>query len=377
MRRRPAPAARPTPILLAVHSARVGGAQLMALAAAERLAGRYALHIAVQRGPLTERFATHGRLLRASPTMTLGWGSRRRWALQAARSVLDGVRIAGYVRRHGIQAVQTNSTVLLGPVIGARLAGVPVVVHARELPPDRRARVLFALLGALADTVVAVSGAVEATFASARRARVLRIHDGIVIPPPRRPQGLFHEPVRLCLIGTVNGDGRKGQDVAIDAVARLAADGVGAVLNLVGPIQEKASAVALRQRAQALGIGDRVRVTGPSDRIHDVIRSSDILLSCARSEPLGLTVMEALAHETPVVASCVGGVPEIVRDGETGLLVAPDDAAGTAAAIVALLADPDRARAMARRGREDVAARFDRGRALAALEDELARRIGN
>ncbi len=351
----------------------------MALAAAERLADRYELHVALRRGPLRARFAAHGRLLRACPTMPLGWGSRGRWLAQAARSMLDAVRIAGYVRRHGIRAVHTNSTVLLGPVLGARLARVPVVVHARELPPDRRARTLFALLGALADTVVAISGPVEAAFASARRARVVRIPDGIVLPPPdagRRPPRAPGAPARLCLIGTVNGDGRKGQDVAIEIVARLAGDGIPAVLDLVGPIQEERSAAALRERAQALGVGDRVRVTGPTDRVHEVIRASDVLLSCARSEPLGLTVMEALACETPVVASRVGGVVEIVRDGVTGVLVPAEDPGAAAAAVAALLRDPATARTMARCGREDIAARFDRARGLAALEAELAGHVG-
>jgi glycosyltransferase involved in cell wall biosynthesis len=358
-------------VLLAVHSARMGGAQLMALAAAERLAPSYDLHIAIARGPLTSRFEAFGRKLRACPTMTFGWGSASRWGLQAARSVIDAVRIAGYVRRHRIRAVHTNSTVLLGPVLGARLARVPVIVHARELPSDARSRLLFRLLGALADTVVVVSGAVEAAFPGAR-ARLVRISDGIDVPAAPVRASSFHKPVRLCLIGTVNGDGRKGQDIAVEAVAALAARGVPARLSLVGPIQEASSAEALKAQAAALGVEDSVEVTGPSDRIDDVIAAHDILLSCARMEPLGLTVMEALARDTPVVASRVGGVREIVRDGETGILVPAEDPEATAEAIVALLGDPDGTRAMARRGREDVAARYDRTAGLAALEAEVA-----
>lgn len=374
--RRNAPAGHPAALLLAVHSARMGGAQLMALAAAERLAARYELHIAVRRGPLRDRFATHGRLLRASPTMTLGWGSRRRWLAQAARSLVDGLRIALYVRRHDIRAVHTNSTVLLGPVLGARLAGVPAIVHARELPEDRRARLLFGLLGGLADTIVAVSGAVEAAFPRPRRAQVVRIHDGIPIPSDVVPgRAAFHSPVRLCLIGTVNGDGRKGQDIAIDTLARLRASGVAARLELVGPVQEEASATALRRRARELGVDEHVHLAGVATHIDDVIAASDIVLSCARNEPLGLTLMEALARETPVVASRVGGVPEIVRDGVTGVLVPAEDPDATALAIARLVADPAAAAAMARRGRADIAERFDRARGLQALEAELVGHI--
>jgi len=343
----------------------------MALAAAQWLGERHTLHIAVRRGPLRDRFATHGRLVRASPTMPLGWGGARRWALDATRSLLDGVRIALYVRRHGIEVVHTNSAVLLGPVLGARLAGARAVVHVRELPPDRRSKALFAILGRLADTVVVVSSAVEAAFPTGQRARVVRIPDGIPVPPAPGPRDGFAAPLRLCLIGTVNGDGRKGQDIAIDAVGRLRERGVPARLDLVGPVQDAGDAGVLIERARAQGLDEVVRLTGVSDRIDDLLASTDILLSCARNEPLGLTLMEALARETPVVATRVGGVPDIVRDGETGLLVAPEDPEAIAAAVAELAADPQRARRMAQRGRADVARRFDRDRGLEALEREL------
>lgn len=345
----------------------------MALAAAQWLGERHALHIAVRRGPLRDRFAAHGRLLRASPTMPLGWGGVRRWAIDATRSLLDGVRIALYVRRHGIEVVHTNSAVLLGPVIGARLAGVRAVVHVRELPPDLGSRVLFAILGRLAHTVVVVSSAVEAAFPAGGRARVVRLPDGIPVPPAPRPRNGFATPLRLCLIGTINGDGRKGQDIAIDAVERLRAQGVPARLELVGPVQHPADAEVLLERARVHGLDDVVRLAGVTDRIDDLLASTDILLSCARNEPLGLTLMEALVRETPVVATRVGGVPDIVRDGETGLLVAPEDPEAIAAAVAELAADPQRARRMAQRGRVDVAQRFDRDRGLQALECELVR----
>lgn len=343
----------------------------MALAAAQRLGDRHALHIAVRRGPLRDRFAAHGRLLRASPTMPLGWGGAARFAIEAIRSLLDGMRIALYVRRHRIEVVHTNSAVLLGPVIGARMAGARAVVYVRELPPDRRSRALFAVLARLAHTMIAVSSAVDA--AIPRCARVVHIPDGIPMPAEVPPRDEFASPLRLALIGTINGDGRKGQDIAIDALARLTAAGVPARLELVGPVQRPADAEGLRARARARGVAPDVHLAGVTDGVDDVLATTDILLSCARSEPLGLTLIEALARETPVVATRVGGVPDIVRDGDTGVLVAPEDPDAVAEAVAALAADPPRARAMAVRGRADVARRFDRARNLDALEVELVR----
>ena len=359
-------------LLLAVHSTGIGGAQLMALAAAERLSGSYELHIALPAGPLRERFSAYGHLLRASPNIAFGWGTRLRTLERVVRSLVDALRIAIYVRRHRIGVVYTNSAVVASPVLGARLAGVPAIVHARELPDDARARALFAVLGALATTIIAVSDPVKDAFASVRRARVVRIHDGVVIPGDVPVRHGFRSSPRLCMIATVGGDDRKGHDIAIAALARLVAAGVDAHLQLVGPITDDASRHELERWAGALGVRERVELSGSSDRVDEIIDESDVVLSCAREEPLGLTLMEALARAAPVVATRVGGVPEIVRDQETGLLVVPEDPDAMARAIVELLSDPDRAFAMARRGRVDVAARFARSAGLTALERELA-----
>ena len=78
------------------------------------------------------------------------------------------MRFAGLVRRHRIDVVVVNSTVLVAPVLGARLAGVPVIVHAQEAPTSAAARRLFRVHGALADTVVAISPWIAQAFAGAR-----------------------------------------------------------------------------------------------------------------------------------------------------------------------------------------------------------------
>jgi starch synthase len=75
-------------------------------------------------------------------------------------------------------------------------------------------------------------------------------------------------------------------------------------------------------------------------------------------EPLGIVNLEAMACGTPVVGSRTGGIPEVVADGETGLLVPPGDDEQLAAALNALLADPDRARAMGQAGRKRAVAEF-------------------
>ena len=361
------------PVLLAVHSARTGGAQLMALATAERLGGDGELLIAVPRGPLWEQFAEHGELVRATPTLPFGWDAAWRWPLQIGRSVLDAVRLAVLARRRGVGVILTNSTVLLGPVLAGRLARVPVVVHARETPRNRTEALAIAAIGRLADEVIAVSGAVAAGFAP--NARVLRVADGVPIPPEPAPRNGFAAPLRLSLIGTINGDRRKGHDLAIASLARLTESGIDARLDCVGPIHDDAVAAELHALAADLGVGKRVALCGPSRDIDSVYERTDILLSCARREPLGLTLIEALLRHTPVVATRAGGPEEILRDGETGLLVEPGDPNAVARAIAGLAADPAAARAMAIRGRDDMIERFDREHGLDVLAAELDRLV--
>ena len=201
------------------------------------------------------------------------WGaSAARWTLQSARTLRDALRLAALIRRRRIEVVLTNSTVLLAPVLAARLARVPVVVHAREFPMTRGGRAIYRLHRRLATTVIAISrgrdGAGGPAAAPAWSALV-----GPRSVPERQPLpgDRLREPVRLCVLGSVNGRGSKGQDVAVEALGYLAGKEVEASLDLVGPISDEAYAEQLRRTADSLGVGDRVRISGESRAIDEVI----------------------------------------------------------------------------------------------------------
>jgi glycosyltransferase involved in cell wall biosynthesis len=364
-------------ILLAVHSADAGGAQLMALANARHLAKRDRLIISIPDGSLREDFANLGELAPRCHSLPIWGASGRRWALQWTRTVRDALRMVRIIRRQRVEAVLVNSTVLIAPVLAARLARVPVLVHAREFPMTRGGRIVFALHARLADTVIAVSRAVLTHFTDGARARLVLIPDGIEIPPPPvAPLNGFHSPLRLCVIGSVNGLRSKGQDVAVAALGRLAAGGIDASLDLVGPVTDQAFAGELRASAARLGVSERVRIPGESREIEEVIAASDIVLMCSRIEPLGLVPAEALTRGRPVIAARTGGLPEVVLDGETGVLVAPDDPQALGDAVAALAAQPEMARRMTARGREDIAERLDIERSLESLSQELDQALG-
>jgi glycosyltransferase involved in cell wall biosynthesis len=186
-----------------------------------------------------------------------------------------------------------------------------------------------------------------------------------VPPEPTAPLNGFARPLRLCVVGALTPD--KGQPTAVAALAALRDRGIAADLDLVGRVQDEAMAAALLADARARGLEGRVRVHGESDGIDAALDGVDVLLLTSRGEGTPLVLMEALVRHVPVVASAVGGVPDIVRDGETGLLVAPGDAEALAGAVAQLAADPAAARAMAARGRAHVEARFATGPCLERL----------
>jgi glycosyltransferase involved in cell wall biosynthesis len=106
-----------------------------------------------------------------------------------------------------------------------------------------------------------------------------------------------------------------------------------------------------------LGLADRVTFTGYRTDVPEVLKAFDVTVQASLSENLGGTI-EALLMETPMVATRVGGLVDSVVDGETGILVAPDDPASLANGILSLLRDPERGRRLARRGRQLMLERF-------------------
>ena len=116
---------------------------------------------------------------------------------------------------------------------------------------------------------------------------------------------------------------------------------------------------AVREQVAGLGLENRVRFLGVRADVADILRASDVFVLSSRVEGNPLSVMEAMAAGLPVVSTAVGGVPELVREGETGLLVPSEDAAALAQAMQALVDDPARRQAMGAAARQHAVAHFD------------------
>jgi glycosyltransferase involved in cell wall biosynthesis len=151
-----------------------------------------------------------------------------------------------------------------------------------------------------------------------------------------------------------------------------------ALLLLVGPPDRlnPSYAESLKALAQELGLGQRVRFLGSRADVPDILRASDVFVLSSDYEGNPLSVLEAMAAGLPVVSTAVGGVPELVQHGATGLLVPAGDARALAEAITQLGRDADQRAAMGHAARQTALERFDvraMSRAYAALYQQTTR----
>jgi N-acetyl-alpha-D-glucosaminyl L-malate synthase BshA len=141
----------------------------------------------------------------------------------------------------------------------------------------------------------------------------------------------------------------------VEILARVRARGVGARLVMVGDGSERARA---EHRARCLGVEEFCSFVGKQPRIPDYLSVADVLLLPSEQESFGLAALEAQACEVPVIASRVGGLPEVVDDGETGFLSEPGDVEKMSDDAVRLLSNDDARRAAGRLARQRALSRY-------------------
>jgi glycosyltransferase involved in cell wall biosynthesis len=172
---------------------------------------------------------------------------------------------------------------------------------------------------------------------------------------------------------------RKGQEVLVEALALLAAQGRRPRCVIIGAPSpgNESHLVALRELIEARGLSSQVALIGEIPDARWAYPALDVLvLPSAQPEPFGGVVMEAMAMGVPVIATAVGGSVEQVADGETGLLVPPADPAALAKAIARLMDDPALRRAMASAGPVRIREHFDLGQMVGRIVAVYDRVLG-
>jgi len=294
---------------------------------------------------------------------------RGAWDIAAAL----GLRRA--MRAQRVDVVHTHSSVdsWVGG-LAARSLGLPLVRSRHvSIPIPRRRALVYRLADRIVTSGDTVAGVVAA--AGVPRERIVAIGPGV--DTRRFHPGISGTAVRaeLGLTGPVVGlvaniRGSKGHRYFLEAARDVLRVRPDARFLIVG---DGIGFDDVRRRVKDLALDDGVIMTGFRRDVPEVMAALDVLvLPSIRSEAMSQVVPQALAIGTPVIGTTVGGTPELVRDGHNGRLVPPADAPALARAIVELLDDPARARAMAQRGQAEVLAQHSLEAAMARTVDVYA-----
>ena len=259
--------------------------------------------------------------------------------------------------------------------LAAKITGVPsvAVVHAT----DRKTWFQHA------DHLIAVSSGVKDALVEQGIApeKIEVLYHGIDLEQYVAPLDAATAKARLGLPPDARTVGvaasliaRKGHRFLLEAIKNMEAT-VGPIHLLLageGPLEAE-----LRAQAQELGIGERTHFLGFRRDIPHVVCAMDVFVLPSSKEGLSIAVMEAMALEKPVVCSEIAGLPEVVRDGETGFLVPPGDSAALQTALEKLFADPELRAQIGRNARLFLEEHFEQTACLNAMESYFCRVVSD
>jgi glycosyltransferase involved in cell wall biosynthesis len=380
----------PARTLAIFHLAETSGPSRSLEAELRWLAGKGSLDVAVPgRGAVADTFG------KFADVEVLGYEALTlpHDPLAAGRAVRRARREAAafreLIRARRPELVVVASAMLPAALIAARRERVPAIVYAGELFPGPGAGggpggagsvaraaggwALAALTGALADAVLACSRTVAEQYRRARRAEVAVLYPPIPDLSGGDREGLRSElgigPDELVLATIGNITENRGQDVLIVALPAIRAELPHARCMIVGDPHPRPRDLEFRGRlvalAEQLDVAEAVTLIGHREEVGDVLAAADVVVNPRRvGEAFGRVACEALVAGRPVVAMAEGAVPEVLRDGETALLVPPADPEATARAALRLLRDPELAARLVAEGRRDVRRRFSPERSV-------------
>jgi glycosyltransferase involved in cell wall biosynthesis len=254
-------------------------------------------------------------------------------------------------------------------IMSAAIAGVPVRIASRRECNNRSAlqRRVERYAYRAAHRIVANCEHVRRRLVSEgiKPNKIVTLYNGVDLHrlrsenPPARDEILrrFGLPVSGARFVVIVANLRPVKDhrTFLKAAARLKSLREDLIFVLAGEGRMKG---VLRELAFNCGLGDSVVFAGSCDRVGELLQIADVCVLSSRSEGFSNSILEYMAAARPVVATDVGGVREVVVNGQSGYIVAPGDDLAMAARILSLLDDPRRAREMGERGREIIEQRF-------------------
>jgi len=364
-------AGRAIPVAMVLTSFEPGGTERQMIELIRRLdPERWTVHVASFRaqGPWFGRAAEAAASVTAFPVSSLRAPATLRHAWAFAR----------WCRARRIAVVHTAEMAanLFGQP-SAALGGVPVrIANRREINPDKTP----VEIGAQRASYAFAHKVVANSHAAASRLTLERVpgHKIAVVPngidvrqyQPRTARALLRKVVVVS-----NLRPQKGHDVLVDAIPSVLQRFPDARFEFVGSGSELES---LQARAGAQGVSHAVAFRGHCEDVSARLSANDMFVLPSRSEAFPNAVLEAMASGMPIVASRVGGIPELIEDGHTGFLVAAGDPHMLADRVCRFMANPPFAARLGENARADAQARFSFERMVGAFEriylTELTRR---
>ena len=277
-------------------------------------------------------------------------------------------KMASFARRRNIDLIVTNGIKchLLGSVLSS-LTGAKLIWHVRNFVETGWAKWGLCSMGRFfPDRIITNSNAVGGIFSTNGRKET--VYNGIDLSHFDRnlDGGKIRSEFKIGkdtpLIGTIGHFAPlKGYEELLGAVREVVGAGFNVKLALVGDCiypHSKGYKEKLLSLADSNGLKDKVIFTGFREDIPELLASFDLFVLPSRSEGFGRANLEAMAMGKPVISTNIGGIPEVVLDGVTGILVSPGKPKALSHAIMRLLDDPGLRESMGREGRRRVEGHF-------------------
>ncbi len=280
------------------------------------------------------------------------------------------IKLGLFLRRERVDVINSHGyTDHLLSVLAGKSAGVSVQVRTKHNHVPLKGGILSRYLyGRLTDRIVAISEHIRSVMIASGLPpwRVVTISTAVNLKdfiPREKNSEIIRElnlPPDCSIIGIVARlTERKGFTVLFEAVKRLSDENRKIVCLIVGGGVNSKKIDALRDSAESLGVSGYLYATGKRNDIPDMLSIIDIFVLPSLAEGLGRSLLEAMGAGKPIVASRVGGIPEAIEDGKSGILVPPGDSHELAKAIARLMDYPLKAQKLGRDARARAELLFD------------------
>lgn len=339
-------------------------------------------------GPLSEELQKHGICVRQSSFAW--WVSKTPGPLGAlnrfGRNLLAFLKIRREGWIDGIDLIYTNTSVMPFGSLLAWFFTHPHIVHVREfatedfgLAFDIGFPLSARVMNKVSNKIVFNSDAVRNKYSKyIKTEKAVTIYNGVLDPAKYcndfKGKNIDRsKKISICIVGSISQS--KGQVRAVEALKIVLASGLDVRLHIVGtgPSSELAR---IKTLATNLGIEKNVIFEGYCDDVETFMKKADFSWVCSQAEAFGRVIVESMAIGTPVIAGESGGIPEIITDGETGILYPHGDIEALARRTIELTNNPEKYCAISRRAYNVAYQKFNSQRYVAEITEVISTALG-